>query len=144
MNIAIAESCTGGLLSKLITDVPGSSRYYYGSTIAYKNDIKIKHLNVAEESINKFGAVSIEVVEEMAIGVRKKFKSNIGFSISGISGPDGGSKEKPVGLVCMALSTNEKTISKRFNFLPDRKMHRQISSNVAMNMIRIYILKNYD
>ena len=144
LNIAIAESCTGGLLSKLITDVPGSSRYYFGSTIAYKNDIKIKHLNVAEESINKFGAVSREVVEEMATGVREKFKSNIGFSISGISGPDGGSNEKPVGLVCMALSTNKKIISKKFNFLPDRKMHRQISSNVAMNMIRMYILKNYD
>ena len=144
INIALAESCTGGLLSKLITDVPGSSKYYYGSTIAYKDDVKIKHLKVSKESINKYGAVSKQVVEEMAIGVRQKFKSDFGFAISGISGPDGGSEKKPVGLVYMALSSNSNIISKKFNFLPDRKMHRQISANVAMNMIRKYIIENYD
>ena len=90
------------------------------------------------------GAVSHETCLYMVKNLNKISKTNISVSITGVAGPKGGTKQKPVGLVYMALSANSNIISKKFNFLPDRKMHRQISANVAMNMIRKYIIENYD
>ena len=142
MTISIAESCTGGLLSKKITNTPGSSKYYNGGIIAYQNLIKEKKLNVSKEILDSFGAVSQEVVTEMALGIKKEFLSNIGFAISGISGPEGGNKNKEVGLVHMALACGETIIHKRFNFIPDRNLHREISANTALNIIRLFLRGN--
>lgn len=100
--LATAESCTGGLLAKTITDIPGSSAFYSGGVIAYSNASKVKLLQVEEETLEHYGAVSEPVALKMAHGVRSLFGSNIGVGITGIAGPEGGSPEKPVGMVYIA------------------------------------------
>ena len=112
-SISIAESCTGGNISNVITSVPGSSQYFLGGIIAYSNDIKINYLDVDKGILNKYGAVSKEVAEQMAKNVRIRFKSSIGISSTGIAGPSGGTKEKPVGTIWIAFSDKQKTISKK-------------------------------
>jgi len=142
MTISIAESCTGGLLSKKITNTPGSSKYFNGSIVAYKNKIKEKKLSVPKDLLDSYGAVSEKVVIAMAMGIKKEFLSDIGFAISGISGPGGGNKDKKVGLVHMALVCGETIIHKKFNFIPDRNLHREISANTALNIIRLFLWGN--
>jgi PncC family amidohydrolase len=104
LRLATAESCTGGLIGHRLTNVPGSSDYYLGGVIAYSNQVKTNQLDVREETLEKFGAVSRETVLEMARGVRKLLHAEIGLSVSGIAGPGGGSPEKPVGLTWIGLS----------------------------------------
>ena len=99
MTLAVAESCTGGLLSKRITDVPGCSDYYKGGVCSYSNDVKMRVLNVSAETLEAKGAVSPEVAEQMARGVAEALGADVGVGITGIAGPDGGTEEKPVGLV---------------------------------------------
>ncbi len=134
--ISCAESCTGGFLSHLITTVPGSSDYFQGSYVAYSYDIKEKALWVDRDILNTKGAVSEEVVIQMAENIRNVFNTSIGVSLSGIAGPGGGTEDKPVGTVWIAVSDENGTKAKKFVFSKDRKLNIQLSAMVALNMIR--------
>ena len=109
LTITFAESCTGGLLAKTFTDIPGVSGVFLGSIVTYSNDMKMRFLGVGEDTLKKFGAVSKYTAEEMAKGARHIFSSDIAVSVTGIAGPDGGSRAKPVGLVYIGISTQEFT-----------------------------------
>ena len=135
--LAVAESCTGGYLSKIITDIPGSSMYYKGGIVAYDNDIKINMLNVKNSIISKYGAVSRQVASVMSENIRKKYKSDYGISTTGISGPGGGSDEKPIGLIYISISSKFETITKKFIFSKDRNINRTIAVFVCL-----FFLKN--
>ena len=139
--LSLAESCTGGNISKMITSVSGCSDYFKGSVIAYSNEIKQRMLLVENEKIEFYGAVSREVVEQMALGLTKKFNTDYGLATSGIAGPTGGTKEKPVGTVWIAVANAEKVISKKFNFGNSRERNITISSLAALNMLRLELLK---
>jgi nicotinamide-nucleotide amidase len=134
--LSTAESCTGGYISHLITKVPGSSNYYIGSVISYAYEIKEKELNVPHEIIMKHGAVSQPVVEQMAKAIREKYKTDYSISASGIAGPDGGTPEKPVGTVWIAVATPDKVISEKFLFGGNRERNIQKTANAALNMLK--------
>lgn len=138
--IAVAESCTGGLLSNDITDVPGSSSYMQGGVIAYANDVKIDHLGVNEDDLNKDGAVSKNVALQMAKGVAKKMQSTIGVSTTGIAGPGGGSVEKPVGTVWMGFWIDGKSFALKAQFTNDRLINKQRTVMVVLETIRRELL----
>ncbi len=139
LTLGLAESCTGGLIGDRITNVPGSSQYFIGGIVAYNNRIKEKMLGVRAQTLIKHGAVSAETVRQMALGARKKFKSDIGLSISGIAGPDGGSALKPVGLVFIGISGPKgiKVIEKRF--LGPRRQIKEMAAQTALNELRLYL-----
>ncbi len=137
--LSIAESCTGGLLSKVITDIEGCSNFYKGSIVAYDNNIKINELGVSEDVLNNYGAVSEEVAIEMALSIKNKFKTDIGIATTGISGPGGGSVQKPVGLIYIAISVKNKIFCKKFNLVPNRDIHRKIAVHTALNMLRVQL-----
>ncbi len=142
MSIAVAESCTGGLLSKRITDVSGSSQVFSTGIVSYSNQTKVNILGVDKELIEKHGAVSEEVARAMAEGVRKLDGSDIGIGITGIAGPSGGTEEKPVGLVYIALSDGIETfvtVRKPFGRLKNRDWHRYVSASHALDMARRYL-----
>ena len=141
LSIATAESCTGGLLGDRLTNVSGVSNNYKGGAITYSNQMKIDMLGVHESTIQKFGAVSEQTAEEMAIGAQKTFLSDIGISTTGIAGPTGGSKEKPVGLVYIGLHSAKLRKVYKFNFKLDRKSNKMITSQAALNIIRKFLLK---
>lgn len=134
--IATAESCTGGYISHLITSISGSSDYYVGSVITYSYEIKTLELNVNADLLNKKGAVSQEVVEHMASEVRRKFKTDYSIAVSGIAGPGGGTPEKPVGTVWIAIATPERVFSKKFQFANNRLRNIQMTANNALNLLR--------
>jgi nicotinamide-nucleotide amidase len=138
--LSLAESCTGGMIAHLITSVPGSSRYFMGSVVAYSNKIKEKVLGVSAESLATYGAVSEQVVSEMASGVLKHFGTDYSIATSGIAGPAGGTLEKPVGLVWIAAGSREKIITEKFNFGNFRETNIQRASLTALNMLRKLIL----
>ncbi len=138
--ISLAESCTGGYISHLITAVAGSSDYYKGSVIAYSYEIKTLELGVDETVLNSRGAVSQEVVEQMASAVRKKFNTDYSIAVSGIAGPGGGTPEKPVGMVWIAIATSEKVFSKKCQFANNRLRNIQMTANTALNLLRKEIL----
>lgn len=135
--IAFAESCTGGYISHLITSVPGSSRYYKGSIVSYDYDVKVKSLGVDLKMMEARGAVSEEVVQQMAVGVRERLGADVGISVSGIAGPGGGTEEKPVGTVWIGYSDSQKTVARKFNFTKDRNLNIKFSALSALNMFRI-------
>ncbi len=139
--LSLAESCTGGTISQLITQISGSSDYYKGAVVAYSNEIKVNILNVDNTLIANHGAVSQQVVEAMANGVRTKFKTDYSIATSGIAGPTGATPDKPVGLVWIAVSTPLETISKSFNFSNDRERNIIRSSVTALNMLRLELVK---
>ena len=144
-SIAFAESCTGGLLSSFITEIPGSSKIFKGSIIAYKNEIKNSILNVPNELLNLYGAVSKEVAEAMAIGLKNLLKSDWGIAISGIAGPGGGSEEKPIGLVYISIigpNNKIKNIRKMFNPIRNRVDIQRLSVNECLNSLRLILLSN--
>ncbi len=141
MTIATAESCTGGLLAHRLTNVSGSSKYILGGIVSYSNDVKIAEVGVKEETLIAYGAVSEQTAGEMARGIQKKFQSDIGIGITGIAGPTGGTDVKPVGLVFIGLAIKDKLIVKRFQFLKDRKANKLLSSQTALNMLRLQLLK---
>jgi len=120
LTIATAESCTGGLIGHTLTNIAGISDYYDRGIISYSNISKIELLDVSKELLIKYGAVSREVAREMSEGIRKKSGVDIGLSTTGIAGPSGGTKEKPVGLVYIAISNKKETIIKKFNFTGNR------------------------
>ncbi|MBN8697043.1 MAG: competence/damage-inducible protein A [Bacteroidetes bacterium] len=134
--ISTAESCTGGYISHLITKVPGSSEYYMGSVISYSYDIKEKELGVSKSVLESQGAVSQPVVEQMAKAIREKYKTDYSISASGIAGPSGGTDEKPVGTVWIAVATPEKVISEKFLFGNNRERNIQKTAQAALNMLR--------
>jgi len=134
--LATAESCTGGLLAGRITDVPGSSEYFLEGVVSYSNEAKHDLLSVPKKWIKEHGAVSEKVAEAMASGIRKRAGSTFGVGVTGIAGPGGGSQEKPVGLVYIALSDDSQTTSRKFIFPGDRQFIRTLSVNAALDMLR--------
>jgi len=134
--LSTAESCTGGYISHLITKVAGSSKYYIGSVISYAYEIKESELNVPHDVIMKHGAVSQPVVEQMAKAIREKYKTDYSVSASGIAGPDGGTDEKPVGTVWIAIATPDKVISKKFLFGNHRERNIQKTADAALKMLK--------
>ena len=137
LTIAVAESCTGGLIGKRLTDNAGSSEYFLGSITAYSNPLKESLLNVSAETLDEHGSVSEECSLEMADGIKNKTKADIGLSTTGISGPGGGTEEKPVGLVYIGLVTPEKSIVKKYNFNFGRHIHREMTATAALNITRL-------
>ena len=139
MTLATAESCSGGLISHKLTNVPGASGYFCGGVVTYSNEVKEKILGVDENSINDYGAVSEEVARQMADGVRRKFGSDIGVSVTGIAGPSGGTDEKPVGLVYIALSSEHHMIVTRENFAGTREEIKLKTAEKALSMLWEYL-----
>lgn len=139
--LAVAESCTGGLIGMRLTDVPGSSKYLLEDIVSYSNAAKTRLLGVPEEAIAVHGAVSSEVAEAMAAGVRQNSGADIGISVTGIAGPDGGTDEKPVGTVFIGYSDSAQTRSAKFTFPGDRYLIRWRSSQAALDYLRRRMLK---
>jgi nicotinamide-nucleotide amidase len=141
LTLSVAESCTGGFLSHIITSVAGSSEYFKGSMIAYANSIKQEHLGVPEEILTQHGAVSEETVAAMATGVRKKFNTDIGVATSGVAGPGGGSAEKPVGTIWIAYADNTQIATRKLQLSQDRLINIRMSSVAALNLVRLHLPK---
>jgi PncC family amidohydrolase len=140
LTLSAAESCSGGLLSKRITDVPGSSRYFLGSIVSYSNEAKENVLGVARETLMFHGAVSEETAVEMAARARQTFSSSIAISITGIAGPGGGTEEKPVGRVYVCLlAGGEEPVVACNDFIGDREAVRMRSVNKALSMLFHYL-----
>ncbi len=138
--LSVAESCTGGMISSKIVSVPGSSKYYEGGVCVYSNLEKIKLLNIKEETLKKYGAVSEETAKEMAAGVRYLMSTDFGLSTTGIAGPTGGTGQKPVGLVWIGFSSKEKTYAVSFNFGVNREINIQRASQRALEILRRELL----
>lgn len=141
LTLAIAESCTGGYLSHLITTVPGSSDYFMGSIIPYAYDIKMRQLGVRPETLERYGAVSEPTIIEMANIVRAKFNTDIGVATSGIAGPGGATPEKPVGTVWIAYSDKHQTVTRKLQLSNDRILNIKLASVAVLNLIRLSIPK---
>ena len=136
LKLASAESCTGGWLAKIITDIPGSSSWFTGSVVSYSNEAKHSLLGVNEITLNEFGAVSGEVVLEMSDGIFSHTDADVAVSVSGIAGPDGGSDDKPVGLVWLSWGKRDKSVfATPFNFNGDREDVRKQSIKQALNCL---------
>jgi nicotinamide-nucleotide amidase len=134
--VSVAESCTGGLVAQRLTDVPGSSKYFIEGVVTYANDAKIRTLGVEPVLLMEHGAVSAPVAEAMAEGVRKRAQTDFGLAITGIAGPDGGSEEKPVGTVFIALADDVRTQHRKLNIPGDRHLIRWRASEAALDLLR--------
>lgn len=140
--MATAESCTGGYIAYLITSVSGSSAYYNGTVVSYSNEVKENVLGVKKETLKSFGAVSEETVKEMLKGVIEKLNTDYAVATSGIMGPDGGSEEKPVGTVWIAVGNKEKIETQKINLRFDRQRNISMTANFALNFLRKFILSD--
>ncbi len=140
LTLGVVESATGGLISHLITNVPGSSDYYKGSVTAYSNEVKIRVVGVKEETINKYGAVSSLVAEEMAQGGRKALAVDICLADTGIAGPSGATPGKPVGLFYIGLSHQVGTCSQKHNFKHDREQNKLAAAEAALRWLKEYLI----
>jgi len=140
LTLAVAESCTGGLLAERITSLSGSSRYFLGGAVVYSNELKTQFANVPKALLDKYGAVSREVAAALAEGIRKRCLSSYGVGITGVAGPTGGTEQKPVGLVYIALAGDEGTQVVERNFPGDRKRIRTFATVQALEMIRRALL----
>jgi len=139
--LAVAESCTGGLISHLLTEVPGSSDYFLCSAVTYANDAKTAVLRVSVETLSRCGAVHEETAGEMARGARQLVGATYGLATTGIAGPDGGSTEKPVGTVCIGLSSTEETEGFKFRYNYERRsMNKQMFAMKALDLLRRELL----
>jgi nicotinamide-nucleotide amidase len=134
--LAVAESCTGGLIAERLTEIPGASKYFMEGVVTYSNEAKIRTLGVDKKLLRKHGAVSAEVAEAMAEGIRKRAGTDFGLSVTGIAGPDGGSEEKPVGLVYIALASEVSTEHRRLVIPGDRHLIRWRASQAALDLLR--------
>jgi nicotinamide-nucleotide amidase len=134
--LSSAESCTGGNIARLLTTIPGSSAYFIGSVVAYHNKVKQNMLDVSENHLKTYGAVSEPVVLQMANGAKEKFGTDYAVATSGIAGPDGGTKDKPVGTIWIAVAGPKRTITRKFNFGNNRLRNIQKTSFMALNMLR--------
>lgn len=136
LTLAVAESCTGGYLSHLITSIPGSSEYFLGGIVPYDYQIKMRQLGVKPETLEKYGAVSEPTISEMANIVRAKFNTDIGVATSGIAGPGGATPDKPVGTVWIAYSDKHQTVTKKLQLSKDRMINIRMASVAVLNLIR--------
>lgn len=136
LDLATAESCTGGLISRLITDVPGSSRYFRGGVTAYSNDLKTHLLGVSPDLVEAHGAVSEEVARAMAQGAQERLNAHCALSTTGIAGPEGGSEQKPVGLVYICVALGEEATVRRFTMLGGRRRIRSRAAYAALDLMR--------
>ena len=143
LTVASAESCTGGNISHKITQIPGSSAYFLGSVVSYSNDVKASVLGVSRNNLGRHGAVSREVVEDMAKGVSKLMHSDCALATSGIAGPDGGTKFKPVGTVWMAAKIGDQTVSELIHFKGTRDQVIESATNHVMIMLIKLLRNNY-
>ncbi len=141
LTLSMAESCTGGYLSHLITSVPGCSDYFLGSMVPYAYEIKMRQLGVKPEVLEKYGAVSEPTIIEMANIVRAKFNTDIGVATSGIAGPGGATPEKPVGMVWIAYSDKHQTVTKKLQISSDRAINIKMASAAVLNLIRLSLPK---
>jgi len=137
--VGCAESCTGGYISHLFTSISGSSKYFEGAVVSYSYDVKEKMLGVKHETLLTYGAVSEECVREMLEGLLRVSGTTYGIAVSGIAGPEGGTPEKPVGTVWIAVGSKEKIVAKRFQFFPSRMENIRVFSNAALNMLRLFM-----
>jgi len=140
LTIGTVESCTAGALAKSIVSVAGSSAYFEGSILTYSNALKKKLVHVSTENLDNFGAVSKEVVEQMAVNGREILGVDMCISTSGVAGPDGGSDEKPVGTIWIAIASNENVFSKQFYFGNSRERNIEMAVLTALNLARCKIL----
>lgn len=143
LTLGVAESCTGGFVSAQITKVPGASAYFQGSVVSYSNNVKINMLGVLPETLNEFGAVSEETIRQMAEGVRRALKTDVGIATSGIAGPDGGTPDKPVGTIWIACATPKRTVTRLLKLGQYRDQNIQLTSNYVLNMLREVVI-NYE
>ncbi len=141
LTVACAESCTGGNIAHKITEIPGSSAYFLGSVVSYSNDVKAEVLRVNRNNLNRFGAVSQQVAEDMARGASRLMRSDCALATTGIAGPEGGTKFKPVGTVWMAVKYNDQIVSELINFKGDRNEVIESATNHVMFML-IKLLRN--
>ncbi len=141
LTLGLIESATGGLISHLITNVPGSSDYYKGSVTAYSNQAKINLVGVREETIKKYGSVSSQVAEEMAQGGRRVLDADICLADTGIAGPGGATKEKPVGLFYIGISHQSGTYSRKHNFQGNRRQNKKEAAEAALSWLEEYLLR---
>lgn len=133
--LATGESCTGGLVGHLLTEVPGSSAYFLGGIVAYSNKAKVNLLNVATLTLEKFGAVSRETAIEMANGARDIFNADFGIAVTGIAGPLGDPSDKPVGLTWIAVSSRTETFAETRHWQGDRSENKRLSANALMELL---------
>ncbi len=140
--VSTAESCTGGYIAHLFTSMPGSSAFFDGSVVSYSNKVKEALLYVGHDTLEDHGAVSEEVAKQMIQGALQTIKTDYAIAVSGIMGPDGGTTEKPVGTVWIAVGNAEKTITKKLHFRFDRIRNIQLTAVNALNMLRQFILEN--
>lgn len=140
LTLGVVESATGGLISHLLTNVPGSSDYYKGSVTAYSNEIKIKVVGVKEETINKYGAVSHQVAEEMAQGGKKISGADICLADTGVAGPTSATPEKPVGLFYIGLSHQSGTYSRKHTFPGNREQNKRNAAETALDWLKEYLI----
>jgi PncC family amidohydrolase len=133
--LALAESCTGGLLGHRVTNVPGASEYFLGSVVAYSYEAKERVLNVHHETLYTYGAVSRETVLEMARGVRQVMSSDIGLAVTGIAGPSGGLPGKPIGLTWVAISSRRGEWSEQYQFTGDREANKAAAAEAALGLL---------
>ncbi len=140
LKISIAESCTGGYLSNLLTNISGSSNYFERGLVAYSNASKVEILNVEEDTITKYGSVSTEVAKQMAEGIKSISGTDIGLSITGIMGPTGATEGKPIGLVYIGLCDSEDCTVKKFTFGDDRILNKQRTAQAALEIVRRHLL----
>lgn len=141
LTVATAESCTGGLIAHTLTNISGSSDYFDRGVVSYSNRAKTELLGVPETMLKEHGAVSEEVAKVMAEGVRKKSNVDMGLATTGIAGPTGGTKEKPVGLVYIAVSTADNTEVTRFQFSGNRLQNKESTCNAALTMLLNYLTR---
>lgn len=143
LRVAVAESCTGGLVGERLTSAPGSSAYFLGGVVAYGNEAKVKLLGVPQRLLEEFGAVSAEVAEAMARGVRETFRADLGVGVTGVAGPGGGTESKPVGRVYLAVADpqSSRTVRADFGEEPGREGVRRLASQAALNLLRRYLLE---
>jgi nicotinamide-nucleotide amidase len=139
MTLAIAESCTGGLIGHRITSIPGSSVYFDRGATVYSNRAKVEMLGVKQETLDVFGAVSDQAVREMADGIKETARTDIGLAVTGIAGPEGGTDEKPVGTVYIGISSNDKAFSARYRFSGERDKVKLHTSEMALDWVRRYL-----
>jgi len=139
LTLSIIESATGGLLSHLITNIPGSSRYYKGSVIAYNNEVKTALLDIDEAIIKRHGAVSQQTAEAMAKGGKKLFTSDVCLAVTGIAGPGGATPNKPVGLFYIGLAYPMGTICQMYIYQGDRKQNKHLAANAALVQLKNYL-----
>ncbi len=142
LKLALAESCTGGLVGSRLTDVPGSSEYFLGGVVAYAYEAKVELLGVSWGTLNSRGEVSKETVLEMARGARKVLGSDIAVSVSGIAGPGGGTPDKPVGTTWIGLVASDGEWARRFCFEGDREQNKSSAADEALRMLLDYLLGN--